>query len=269
MSLKSFEEQYKESQEPWRYNERGAERLRLLLTGEKVGELLGERRGKVKILDIGCSNGELSELLLPYAKELHCIDLSEIALRGARAKLEPKIKPEQKIIFLKGSSTKLPASPNEYDFVVCSDGIFGWNLTPQEKLQVVAEIQRVLKPGGEVLFVDYLKPVWIDEAIDFYQKSPLKVETHCFLGDRVWFKFESMLKAIRKWPVCKQLLQSLTIARLLQKIGLRLGKRGSNHIMVHARKISAAIFAHYLALEAYLAADLFIATEPYLALGII
>jgi ubiquinone/menaquinone biosynthesis C-methylase UbiE len=235
MSEKSFDEQHADAAEPWRYSERGGERLRHLLTQKKIAEMLGGKRD-ASLLEIGCSTGNLSELILPLVKDLHCVDISPIALKKAEAKLTKHKLPEQKVVYSLGSATALPAATNAYDFVLCSDGIYTWNLTFAEKNMVAQEIKRVLKTDGRVLFADYLKPHWMDDALAFFQQTGLQIDEVDYLGDRLWYKIESILKALRTFPGFKQLLRSITFAQALRLVGMRFGKRLSNHMMVAATK---------------------------------
>ncbi len=152
-------------------------------------------------------------------------------------RLAPQKRPEQVLRFFVASATDFSFEPAAYDFILCSDGIHGWMLSQPEKNQVVFNIQKLLKPNASVLFVDYLKPAWMEEALDFFCKTNLTVHEVEYMGYRVWYKFEAMFKAVKTWPVFSHLLRSITVAKALRIVGLIIGRRGSNHMVVWATNL--------------------------------
>lgn len=101
-------------------------------------------------LDLGCGTGELMKQLLQAAphREVYGIDLSEKMLAVARAKL-----PEPARLLL-GDSESLPFPENFFDVVYCNDSFHHYP-APHK---VLAEVRRVLRPGGTFLMGDCWQP---------------------------------------------------------------------------------------------------------------
>ena len=120
------------------------------MRGEKFQEL---RRGLVgrakgRVLEIGIGSG----LNLPFygseVENVTGIDPSEIGL--VLAEKNAKNAPID-VDFIQGGAEQVPASDATYDTVVST-----WTLCSVANVdEVVAEIHRVLKPGGQFLFLEH------------------------------------------------------------------------------------------------------------------
>ncbi len=108
--------------------------------------------GDEKILDVGAGSGNFS---IPIAKQLsqgkvYCLDLSDVMLshldhRARKASLEDKIE------IIKDDATKSGLESDSVNWAV--SGNFMHEMAEPEK--VVAEMHRVLKPGGSLFLVDF------------------------------------------------------------------------------------------------------------------
>ena len=107
----------------------------------------------VRLLDIGCGTGAF----LREAKRNHPrlavtgLDLSQPYLRVARRRLEPW----SRVRLIEGAGEAMPFADAEFDIVSCF--YLFHELPSRVRRAVVAEIRRVLKPHGTLIFVDSLQ----------------------------------------------------------------------------------------------------------------
>ena len=108
-----------------------------------------------QVLDLGCGTATLAIALAkiyPLAA-VTGLDADTQALVIARDKTRQA---GVAVNFERGSSSRMPFSDASFDRVVSS--LFFHHLTPREKSATLAEVKRVLKPGGELHIADWGKP---------------------------------------------------------------------------------------------------------------
>jgi ubiquinone/menaquinone biosynthesis C-methylase UbiE len=105
------------------------------------------------LLDLACGTGRfLREVKTNYPR-LHItgLDLSPHYLSAARRELAPWSRTR----FVEGLAEAMPFADAEFDVVTC---IYLFHeLPPRIRRAAVAEIRRVLRPGGTLIFVDSLQ----------------------------------------------------------------------------------------------------------------
>lgn len=116
-----------------------AERVRRLLT------LTGEERA----LDVGTGAGEFALVLAPLVREVVGVDIVPELLDQARARAPANMQ------LVEADATRLPFPPGSFDLVCCART---FHHTPRPEL-IVAELTRVLRPGGTMLVVDQIAPI--------------------------------------------------------------------------------------------------------------
>jgi ubiquinone/menaquinone biosynthesis C-methylase UbiE len=117
--------------------------------------------GKGKILDIGTGSGSL---IIKLAKAFPEASLTGIDYWGgnweySKAQCQQNAEIEgvaNRIEFLKASASELPFQDDEFDVIV-SCLTFHEVKDEQNKTEVLKEALRVLKPGGEFVFLDLFK----------------------------------------------------------------------------------------------------------------
>ncbi|PMS14839.1 SAM-dependent methyltransferase [Trinickia dabaoshanensis] len=100
------------------------------------------------VLDLGCGAGHASFAVAPHARSVVAYDIAEPMLAtvaaAARDKGLANIRTQQ------GPAERLPFADASFDWVVSRFSAHHWRDLPR----ALAELRRVLKPGGRVLFVD-------------------------------------------------------------------------------------------------------------------
>ncbi|WP_036488706.1 class I SAM-dependent methyltransferase [Myxosarcina sp. GI1] len=116
------------------------------------------------VLDIACGTGELERLLLQQnpQQRITGVDLSEEMLKVARQKLSEY----SQVSWKAASASELPLCNSCFDVVICANS-FHYFEDPQGSLK---EIQRVLKPNGRVIILDWCKDYWGVRILDLILK---------------------------------------------------------------------------------------------------
>jgi ubiquinone/menaquinone biosynthesis C-methylase UbiE len=113
----------------------------------------GSARPVLRLLDIGCGTGAfLREVKRNYPRlAVTGLDLSAPYLEVARRRLEPW----SRVALIEGAAEAMPFAAAEFDIVSC---IYLFHeLPPRVRRAAVAEIARVIKPGGTVILADSLQ----------------------------------------------------------------------------------------------------------------
>jgi ubiquinone/menaquinone biosynthesis C-methylase UbiE len=224
-----FEEMHRRG-EPFDYSRRAAELLRHRFVSAAVRRL---QTHPARLLDVGCSMGQLTAQLAGVPRALFAVDLSPTAIRAARERLRAVGVPAR---FVVASATALPFREAAFDVAVLSDGLHSWQLGPEERQHALAQTHRVLRPGAWAVLSEYLQPRAFPAFVAQVRASPLDVVSIEYLHDRLWYQVESWFKAVRHWRWVQRLFGSIPLARLLRAVARPLGASGSRHILVIARR---------------------------------
>jgi ArsR family transcriptional regulator len=98
--------------------------------------------------DLGCGTGQLAEVVAPYVKQVVAVDSSADMLDAARHRLVGSMNVDLR----QGELESLPIEAGELDAAMLSL-VLHYSPSPGRAL---AEVARVLRPGGRVLVVDML-----------------------------------------------------------------------------------------------------------------
>lgn len=113
---------------------------------QRVELALGECAGGERILEVGFGTGLAFPNLHDIYKEIHGIDLTA-DIKAVKSVFEPMGIP----LFLeKGDVLKMPYEDGFFDTVLLISILE--HLKPQEVEQAFAEVKRVLKPGGQMVY---------------------------------------------------------------------------------------------------------------------
>ncbi len=100
------------------------------------------------VVDFGCGSGVLTVELARWAKHVTAIDRSEAALKQAAERAQRL----NNVTFLKADLGDLPPSVTNQDLVVISQSLHH----VEDPRAVLAQAERVLKPGGKVVVLELM-----------------------------------------------------------------------------------------------------------------
>jgi ubiquinone/menaquinone biosynthesis C-methylase UbiE len=105
--------------------------------------------GDQRILDIGCGTGIFASRVLEHLPGAHVwgLDLSDGMLQRSRARCHAA---PGRLHLVRGNSERLPFSDNSFDVVTCAHSFHHYPCQDR----VVAEMHRVLRPGGGLFIID-------------------------------------------------------------------------------------------------------------------
>ncbi|MCK9503534.1 class I SAM-dependent methyltransferase [Spongiibacter tropicus] len=107
------------------------------------------------LLDVGCGTGTLTQMFAEREPSLTItgLDADSGALELAKTKFASM---DQRVSLWQGFAQDMPFETATFDVAVSS--LFFHHLTRLQKLDVLKQIHRVLKPGGSLLVADWGKP---------------------------------------------------------------------------------------------------------------
>ncbi len=131
-------------------------------TVERMAEKVRHLPAAARLLDIGAGYGGSMRYLIEHAGWEHATALNISAVqndRNRRTNSERGL--ETKLDVIDGSFEALPFEDASMDLVWCQDAI----LHSSDRRKVFAEVDRVLRPGGEFIFTDPMQRGDADPAI--------------------------------------------------------------------------------------------------------
>ena len=130
-----------------------ADAMRRAALAEIARELQGRDQRRANLIDVACGNGRFLETVLGVWPRLNVtgLDLSPSYTEAARARLAPW----RQVDIIQEMAEAMPVESRSFDISV---SIFLFHeLPPRVRPQVLAEIFRVLKPGGLFVLADSLQ----------------------------------------------------------------------------------------------------------------
>jgi SAM-dependent methyltransferase len=156
---------YLENADPWSYKTSDYER-RKYEDGLKAA--LRWRKGKARVLEIGCSIGVFTRMLAGAFDEVTAVDVCQEAIALARE----TVAPAANVRFVRRDIRNLRLGLT-YDVIFVSEMLY--YLPKSAKAPVLAAIRRHLAPGGVVILVSG-RPVGADKFLFFDNWKLLFVE---------------------------------------------------------------------------------------------
>ena len=120
---------------------------------------------------------------------------------------QPSRKRADKIKFVQGDCLNLPLEDNSFDIVTISFGLR--NL--EDRAKGLAEMKRVLKPGGRLLVLEFTQPdKWVRGFYYWYLKNIIPLVSGKLTGNKDAYKY--LGSSIEQFPEKKELADELTQA---------------------------------------------------------
>lgn len=109
-----------------------------------------------RILDVGCGTGELTLLTARKVEKKGVVIGIDASFPMIRIALKKKRKASSSAFFLLGLAEELPFSNGFFDLIIFSLMLHHLSLNGKQK--ALKEAQRLLKPGGRLMIIDFDKP---------------------------------------------------------------------------------------------------------------
>lgn len=175
-----------------------------------VGEL--QQLRPARILDIATGTGDFAIETLKASPDAHItgVDISEGMLEVGRRKLREKGLTNSIELEL-GDSENLPYPDDHFDAVTASFGVRNFeNLS-----KGLAEMQRVLRPGGKLVILEFSKPTAFPfkQAYNFYFRQILPVFGKLISKDRAAYTY--LPESVQAFP------DGTTFLAILTQVGFK------------------------------------------------
>jgi SAM-dependent methyltransferase len=140
---------------------------------ERFTGLVTEAAAGADALEYGCAGGELALSVAPVARSLIGFDISPVAIGQAQAALATAQAEDPTLVgrvrFEVVEAEELPFASGSFDLAFGAGVLHHMELGP-----TMAEMRRVLRPGGQALF---LEPLGHNPAINWYRRRTPGVRT--------------------------------------------------------------------------------------------
>ncbi|MDG1725197.1 MAG: bifunctional demethylmenaquinone methyltransferase/2-methoxy-6-polyprenyl-1,4-benzoquinol methylase UbiE [Bacteroidia bacterium] len=177
---------------------------------KKAIKMLAKHEPK-KILDVATGTADFALATLPLQpEEVIGVDISEGMLDVGRKKIT-----DQGIINVQleyGDSEQLKFEDNQFDAVIVAFGVRNFENLDQG----LAEINRVLKPGGVAMILEFSKPTGLFGVIfSIYNKTLLPLWGKLFSGDSAAYTYlPESVAAFPEGDEFKQIMRSLSYRKV-------------------------------------------------------
>ena len=183
----------------------GIHRLWKRVTVEKAG-----LRPGMQVLDLAGGTGDLAALMAPRVQpggRVVLSDINEAMLRRGRERLLDRGVAGECIEYCLADAEALPFGDASCDVVTIAFGLR--NVTRKEA--ALAEMFRVLRPGGQLLVLEFSRPVAaLAPAYDLYSFRMLPALGKLIAGDDASYRY--LAESIRMHPDQETLLAMMTAA---------------------------------------------------------
>lgn len=177
---------------------------------KKAIKMLAEHEPK-KILDVATGTADFALATLPLQpEEVIGVDISEGMLDVGRKKITDQGITNVKLEY--GDSEQLRFEDNQFDAVIVAFGVRNFENLDQG----LAEINRVLRPGGVAMVLEFSKPTGLFGLIfSIYNKTLLPLWGKLFSGDSAAYTYlPESVAAFPEGDEFKQIMRSLSYRKV-------------------------------------------------------
>jgi demethylmenaquinone methyltransferase/2-methoxy-6-polyprenyl-1,4-benzoquinol methylase len=132
----------------------------------RLASMAGDADGH-RTLDLACGTGDIAFLLAERGAHVVGLDLTIRMIELAQARASTGEAGAGRVAFVAGDMASLPFAESGFDVVTTG---YGLRNVP-DPARAIAEIHRVLRPGGRVLSLDFDKPA----------RAPVRLIYHAYL----------------------------------------------------------------------------------------
>jgi len=174
---------------------------------QAIKHLKAERPQLIMDMATGTADFAIESLSLNPQKVIG-VDISEGMLEVGRKKLK-KMKLDQRIELKLGDSERIPFDDNIFDAIIVAFGVRNF----ENLEQGLADMYRVLKPGGKVVVLEFSKPTVfpLKQLYNFYFQSILPLVGRIISKDQSAYTY--LPESVQAFPDGKAFL------KVLQKVG--------------------------------------------------
>ena len=153
-----------------------------------------------KLLDLACGTGDLTSGLAVKGFIVTGLDISEEMMEIGRQKcsgLTPRP------VFVSGSAESIPFPDGSFDAVTIAFGLRNFD----HRVQCLAEIRRVLKPGGRLAVLEFALPgnrIWRALYLFYFKNSMRLIGRIVGSADAYGYLVDSVLSFPRYEALCKE-----------------------------------------------------------------
>lgn len=177
---------------------------------KKAIKMLAEHEPK-KILDVATGTADFALATLPLQpEEVIGVDISEGMLDVGRKKITDQGITNVRLEY--GDSEQLRFEDNQFDAVIVAFGVRNFENLDQG----LAEINRVLRPGGVAMILEFSKPTGLFGLIfSIYNKTLLPLWGKLFSGDSAAYTYlPESVAAFPEGDEFKQIMRSLSYLKV-------------------------------------------------------
>jgi len=102
-----------------------------------------------RVLDLCCGSGQTTQFLVERSQQVTGLDASPLSLKRARQQVP-------QADYVEAFAEAMPFAANQFDLVHTSVALH--EMEPEQRQQILAEVYRVLQPGGYFTLVDFHAP---------------------------------------------------------------------------------------------------------------